>query len=89
VGTLQSLNALRPVYVAPSPALPRALRDSTVAEGLVLRVRSEGVTKRDALEAEAQNTPRIARILRLSAALPESSLVRAKFARALAAEPAP
>jgi hypothetical protein len=89
VGTLQSLNALRPVYVVPSPALPRPLRDSTVAEGLVLRVHSEGVTERDAREAEAQNALRIARILRLSGGLPETSLVRAKVARAIAAEPAP
>jgi hypothetical protein len=77
------------VYVAPSPTLPPALRDSTVAEGLVLRVRSEGVTKRDAREAETQNALRIARILRLSAGLPETSLVRAMIARAVASEPVP
>ncbi len=87
VGTLQSLNALRPVYVEPSPALPRALRDSSVAEGLLLRVRSEGVTKRDAGEAQSENAQRLARVLGLSAALPAGSLIRGKIARAIEAEP--
>jgi Protein of unknown function (DUF2723) len=89
-GSLQSLNALRPVYVEPSASLPRALLATTLSEGLLLRLRSEGVTKRDLREAEIQRALRVAPLLRLNAALPEARLARQKLARAQAStEPEP
>jgi hypothetical protein len=83
------LNALRPVYVEPSAALPRTLHASTVPEGLLLRVRSEGVTKRDARDAEALNAQRLSRLMNLNATLSASDLARTKIARSVAAQQAP
>jgi hypothetical protein len=89
LGSLQSLNALRPVYLEPSGGLSRSVRASAVPEGLLLRIRSEGVTKRDTHEAEALNAERLSRLTKLSGALPEHDLARAKIARDIAAEAAP
>jgi hypothetical protein len=82
-GTLQSLNTLRPVYLETSSTLPRALRETTLEDGVFLRVRSEGVTQRDLREAHAQRAQRVTRLLRLGANLPETRSARALVTRAL------
>lgn len=84
-GSLQSLNALRPVCVEPSQTEPRSLLATSVADGVLLCVHSEGVTQRDRREAAQVRDARVARLAHLSADLPEASLTRQKIARALAA----
>jgi hypothetical protein len=84
-GTLQSLNALRPVYVEPSETLPPSLLETSLADGLLWRVRSEGITKRDVREAQALRELRVARLTQLNAGLPETRIAQRKIARALAA----